>query len=487
MFTQQTTSLPIYNSRIAINSKREYIPPFAENHSLLFSNINSRCYFFSGSTLEKTLILMGDIPYWIILPVCEEKAKQILYYIEESARGIESDLLELAEQVKNNLLLSGLIKESLIQDISSWEYQKHIKTITQGNKPLTILTLEVTRRCQLNCSHCYANAGEPRENELQLPVLMNLVDQLPSLGWHSKSGTVAIIGGEPLLRKDVPDLVKYINNRGYFVQLSTNGLLLKSSDIDWLKSSDIQVSISLDGSEHIHDKIRGKGAYKKVISIVEMLLKNKIKTRLSTCIHNLNIKELPHLLNTAINLGVDEFNFQEILLVGRAINHNFSYAPRKIIYRTLFNLASENVLIEELLKKSHFTRVVNQIRQGWRVEYAGIIINPSLYIASNGNVYSCVESLDIPELQLGNIHIEKLSEIYAKTLKSPKFAPRPINKLNQICANCPVRYYCGGDRRGENFAHTGSIESPHIKCHQIADSIVDLMWMIAERPDFLLL
>ncbi len=251
------------------------------------------------------------------------------------------------------------------------------------------------------------------------------------------------------------------------------------------KKPSIEISISIDGNEQTHDALRGQGTYEKAFNTIKFLIQNGVCTRLNYCVHSQNLQDIETILAVAVELGVDAINFDELLLVGRAVSNSLKYAPRKKLYRALFNAACRDSRIESLLKSSHFARTVNQIRNGWRREYTGIVLGSSLYVASDGDVYGGVDSINNPELCIGNVCQETLTKIYYRALKSTQFAPISIDTLNQSCARCPVRYYCGGGCRGENFVQTRAMYSKHIKCEEIADSIIDLMWMITEKPELL--
>jgi radical SAM protein with 4Fe4S-binding SPASM domain len=417
-----------------------------------------------------------------------QKVELILRYIAGASIELEANLSPLASQIRANLLAAGVLDKSESHNLAEsndFSGEKYLQPTYLSHRS-TALMLEVTRRCQLHCVHCYANAGKQLNRELPLSTLIQLVDELPSLGWNPESARIELIGGEPLLRTDIKKLVAEICQRGYSIRLFTNGLLLNTNDIYWLQKPLIEVSISIDGTEKTHDALRGKGTYEKALNAIKLLVRNGVRTRLNYCAHSHNLKDIETLLAVAVEVGVHAINFDELLLVGRAASNSLNHAPRRKLYRALFKAACRDYRIELLLKSSHFARTVNQIRNGWRREYTGTVLGASLYVASNGDVYGGVDAINAPELCIGNVCKDPLSKIYSRTLNSTKFAPIAIDCLNKSCANCPVRYYCGGDYRGENFFQTGSLNSKHIKCEQIADSIINLMWMLTEKPEFLL-
>lgn len=76
--------------------------------------------------------------------------------------------------------------------------------------PLTV-GWDITNRCNLMCKHCYAESNSRKPSEdLPLDTVKNVVDQLSDLGCV----IIALAGGEPLMRKDLPQIIEYIKNKG---------------------------------------------------------------------------------------------------------------------------------------------------------------------------------------------------------------------------------------------------------------------------------
>src|SRR4029079_11591429 len=93
-------------------------------------------------------------------------------------------------------------------------------------RPLKNLRLSVTDRCNLRCSYCMPEAEYvwlPREDILQFEEIERLVDVFTSLGVDK----VRLTGGEPLLRRDLPDLISRLAGRAAVrdLAMTTNGVL----------------------------------------------------------------------------------------------------------------------------------------------------------------------------------------------------------------------------------------------------------------------
>ena len=129
------------------------------------------------------------------------------------------------------------------------------------NRRLYSVTLAVTNRCHFHCWHCY-NAGRC-QTDIPLPILRRTISKLQDLG----AVVVTLTGGEPLLRRDLEDIVEAFDPRSCLV-LGTTGAGLTLARARRLKASGLfAVGISLDSeTEAEHDQSRGKpGAFRSAL------------------------------------------------------------------------------------------------------------------------------------------------------------------------------------------------------------------------------
>lgn len=172
--------------------------------------------------------------------------------------------------------------------------------------------IEVTRRCNLKCVMCDIWKEQDKE-ELTLGQLKNLFRQLKDL----KCKNINLTGGEPLLRKDISEIVSYAKKLGMHITLFTNGVLL-NKEIAWkLRQNNIDgVNLSIDGIGRVHDKIRGVPCtYLKVINALEILKKYNIRTTINPIVMDYNIDQLPSLVGLAKKYGAS-IDFSLLALYG---------------------------------------------------------------------------------------------------------------------------------------------------------------------------
>ena len=131
---------------------------------------------------------------------------------------------------------------------------------------------EVTQQCNLTCIHCRADASPAKKDKRNIAGkdAEKLIDQLSEIGCP----TLALTGGEPLLRKDIVDIVTYANSKKIKTRIQSNAQLLTELLADKLKKAGLfSYGVGLDGSgPAVNDKIRNKsGAFKKAIKAIKIL------------------------------------------------------------------------------------------------------------------------------------------------------------------------------------------------------------------------
>ncbi|MDP8234631.1 MAG: radical SAM protein [Candidatus Saelkia tenebricola] len=166
--------------------------------------------------------------------------------------------------------------------------------VLNRRKPLNVM-FSVTDRCTSNCLYCAI--PEREKVELTTSDIINILDQLK----HAGCERLGIWGGEPLLRSDIGEIIRYSKRKGFFVTLDTNGQLLPEKLRD-IKKID-HVNIGFDGPQEAHDKLRGKDNFKKAIRAFECLRNNNIPFWTITVLTKFNIMYIEEIINYAMRYG----------------------------------------------------------------------------------------------------------------------------------------------------------------------------------------
>lgn len=153
-----------------------------------------------------------------------------------------------------------------------------------GDKSPMIADIKLTYRCNLNCWQCpWKNL--PKDNEIDIYKWGHIFEKFYKMGVR-----IAVLeGGEPTLRKDLNELILIAKRIGLKVIVVTNGT-------NQLNDYEPHLFIvSVDGTEQVYDKIRGKGSFSKVIQNIKNVKKNKLAL---TTINQLNKDIIKEMLDT---------------------------------------------------------------------------------------------------------------------------------------------------------------------------------------------
>jgi heme b synthase len=175
---------------------------------------------------------------------------------------------------------------------------------------------EVTGRCNLKCIHCRASAAMDAEVGPTLEQATAFLDDVKSFA----DPVVVVSGGEPLLREDVFDIVKYGTDLGLRMCMATNGTLVTDEVCERLKEVGIKmVSLSLDGaSAEVHDNFRDQeGAFDGVMKASELFNKHDIKFLINSSFTKRNQDEIPKVYELAKSLGATAWYMFMIVPTGR--------------------------------------------------------------------------------------------------------------------------------------------------------------------------
>jgi MoaA/NifB/PqqE/SkfB family radical SAM enzyme len=158
------------------------------------------------------------------------------------------------------------------------------------------MTLSLSNRCNFRCTYCEIPLQQ--RDELSTADWLGVIDDLHAGGM----GRASIIGGEPLLRKDVGEIIDHLKQRGVHASMNTNGWLVEDRIGD-IGALDL-VCVTLDGPEAIHDRQRHAGSYARVLRALEVLRNRKVSTVTMTVVTPEGIDHVEHVLELARAYGI---------------------------------------------------------------------------------------------------------------------------------------------------------------------------------------
>ena len=225
----------------------------------------------------------------------------------------------------------------MLTDILRWKLTPRARRL-----PLYMIVF-VTYRCNSRCRTCFYHEQiqSPESADLPLEFYASVARSLPHLLWLHLSG------GEPFLRKDLPELVAefYRHSGARKIGIPTNGLagenLVTSTRriLELCPDAQLNIVLSLDGLEKTHDHLRGvPGNYQKTMAALEELKRIRsqhpqLAINVCTVLNNRNAAEIPELLRKVESLGVD---FHDIgLMRGDFPDKNLELPPVEEIAKLL--------------------------------------------------------------------------------------------------------------------------------------------------------
>jgi Fe-coproporphyrin III synthase len=364
----------------------------------------------------------------------------------------------------------------------------HLLQFSEDKRPVVILN--ITRRCNLSCVHCYADAnGPPAPDEMHTDQWFEVLDDLAEFG----SPVVLFSGGEPLMHPDIFPLAEHAVSRGMRAVLSTNGTLITPALAERLATLGLSyIGTSLDGSRAIHDEFRGMpGAFDRAIEGLRNSRASGIKTGIRFTITRRNAAEIPSVFDILEREEIPRACFYHLVFTGRGdeirsetLSAEESRAAVNTIIERTADLHRRGNPVEVLTVDNHCDgpylymrllkerpdRAVEVMRllefNGGNSSGAGIAA-----ISWNGDVH--------PDQfwrtrVLGNVRETPFSRIW--TDESNGFLMRLRNKKLHVtgrCSRCRFLGVCGGNLRARAEAATGDTWAPDPACYLTDEEIAD--------------
>jgi radical SAM protein with 4Fe4S-binding SPASM domain len=333
--------------------------------------------------------------------------------------------------------------------------------------------LNVTEKCNIRCVHCYwEEYGKNPDPSLQ--TIGKILDQFKQLaGSYFENGRhmLTLGGGEPTLRADLEDIIRLSVRRGFRVRLVTNAVLLDEARAASLRKAGLEVvQVSLDGAaEETHDRVRGKGNWRRAMAGIDALKKARLFTVLSyVLLPGINLEEAPSLLDLARKLKVAGVKFARPVREGQAVLHgvrvdgDYLGTFRRIIehanairYRRLllfFDPLAHLLPLQEPRKVSGLWGLATDLCQCNNTEL--IEVN-----GSSGDVYYCRI-----RTKLGNLWQQPLAELWHHhTILNQIRRKTPAGS----CRGCKVWNACRGGCPAVVHGNTGQILLQDADCSAV--------------------
>ena len=306
--------------------------------------------------------------------------------------------------------------------------------------PLYTLLIEITKKCNAACdqcgSRCDINSEELLTGEQILAALRDLKE---NIGTYTM---INISGGEPLLRKDLFEIMTQVTAMGFDWGMVSNGSLITDGVIEKMKASGMKtITLSLDGLRETHDSLRHlPGSYDKIIEALKKLKAAAFLDHLQVTFtaNKRNVYEFEELYKILNPIGLDSIRVSFMDPIGRALdNKDLLLGREEILYLTgLANRINEKKKNTKIMWGCpHFL--------GGLLDKRRFMCFTGIYGASilvNGDIFVCPNVPHRQEFIQGNILKDSLSEVWKNGFEYFRNRPLPGK-----CGECEYKEKCKGD------------------------------------------
>ncbi|MEW6457818.1 MAG: putative heme d1 biosynthesis radical SAM protein NirJ2 [Bacillota bacterium] len=311
-----------------------------------------------------------------------------------------------------------------------------------------LVSWNTTNMCNLACAHCYRDAGQKAEDELNTVEGKALIDEIAGAGFK----IMIFSGGEPLMRSDIYELIAYAASRGLRPVLGSNGTLITPEVAGRLVQAGARaIGISLDSVDPgAHDGFRAeKGSWQAAVEGMKNCRAAGLPFQVHTTVMDWNEEEVEGLTDLAVELGGIAHHVFFLVPTGRAL----------AIEHTTLRARQYEQLLRRLLKKQQtaglevkptcapqFIRVADQLgvktrfTRGCLAGIAYCLVNPV------GDLQACAYL----DKAVGNVRETPFGKMWReaelfRTLRSRRYSGK--------CGTCEYRDTCGGCRARAQFYH----------------------------------
>ena len=290
----------------------------------------------------------------------------------------------------------------------------------QKNEPVNLVEselmnrhvlIEITKRCNLNCRHCFTSAGKAIEGELKIGEWKLVAKDLIDSGFNA----FTLSGGEPLLEMEktfsLAKEIKLLDSKSK-VYLFTNGKLIDEKVAIQIKNIFDGVMISLDGSQKDHNWLRRNNTcYNDVLSALAVFKKLEIPVSIQSMVLDKNIGGISKLIKTAEKYSVKAIRFSHVDLFGRAREFENQLITGNNLLSRLDSKIKKMSKLTDVYLTSNLVSKVNMLKNPAKFK------QPALHILANGSVlpwYGFTKKYELFQYPEKKISVMSLDEIKEK-------------------------------------------------------------------------
>jgi len=351
-----------------------------------------------------------------------------------------------------------------------------ISGLTNLKFPLRVRIL-LTLRCNMNCIYCYLRSGkiyrQKSKDELTFDQIKKIIDEMV----QNNAYILDLSGGEPFLRNDAIDIIKYASDRIPFIYILTNGSFLANIDFvkslsKTIKNKAVIIQISLDSSDPESSKrVKDALTFQKVLQGIKNATQNNLLVNVNTVVTKSNFHDLDKIVTLSHKLGVKSHTFSEFIPVTCTKETIKEYLCSPAEYYRL-----QNEIVPRLQKKYPDMLIIGKIIEPefWDDIRKKTPKSPTygscaafttdLTIGPDGRVLPCAWFAAFPKFYGPDVTNSSIKEIWENNTFVKKF--RNI-KIKGKCEKCEFNQLCYKGCFALKYSIYKKLDIPDLKCWYI--------------------
>ncbi len=313
--------------------------------------------------------------------------------------------------------------------------------------------------CNLNCLHCYVARLRPL-SELSTDEKLKLIKEFADLGIEH----VNLTGGEPLIHRDTPEIIRALVDYGIEVSMVTNGTVISGEKLEMLARYGVSVYVSLDGPPAAHDRIRGAGAFNRVMEFLTKIRELGVRFGTVMAVSTINYAYAGQYIEIASRFEPGEIAMIPVMPVGRArilgiyVNHlEYMFAVRQALEKA-----------QEIGTPIHL----------WCSPFAGAVIKSPNVVAHGCRTLDVVDIdpagrillCDTIDLVIASIRREgSLSKALERYVSNSVVRSVVDPQLSEPCSRCEHRSVCKGGCFSRAYILFGDLNAGDPLCPLVAE------------------
>jgi len=338
--------------------------------------------------------------------------------------------------------LSGYLEELKLPDFHFWKEIKEKRILLSAE-------IELTERCNNNCTHCYvnlpANDQDAKKRELSFQEIREIADEAVEMGclWW------LITGGEPLLREDFTDIYLYLKKKGILTGVFTNATLITPELVRLFKKyppRDLEITVYGVTQKTYERVTRTSGSFEAFRRGINLLQKENVSFTLKAMALRSNVDELEAIKSSYRTISKDHFRFDPFLHLrlrpDDKRNHqikNERISPEEIVAIELADEERKNGLLKQICEEKKIGQETADLSDDNQLFYCGA--GKTSFALDPYGFFKLCSSLSHPDC-VYNLRKGSLKEAWEKFVPQVRVMRTEDEQCRNRCLQCPLINLC---------------------------------------------